>query len=339
MTELFGERLREASVDIRDLPRDELSDALPGVRDSLKPGQVAELLRLACGKPVRTEYEAELRQAIKSSVETFPMRGEAQYVAVVALEILIEAQEVLEDQIGSTAAVLCRTAQFAGWVPVHPDLFDVAAAAIRSRAVRPVLGAPRFKAPGRTTATKEALDAVKEEASYATISSALLEVAQELTKVRNAVGQVQENTVAAYLVPIEDQIQILWWLLSGWSHLREAALGDLEVIALAYQVGLDLASLAGIPPGPPAVDALLNQALLNAGSDPHQVITKDELGEGVVDRGVQIPSLVSEIDDLLPTLTLKGPYPDNLELGQLSREVYDEALLLGVFGYPVGLTS
>jgi hypothetical protein len=66
------------------------------------------------------------------------------------------------------------------------------------------------------------------------------------------------------LIQQQEELDMLWWVLGGYSRDLQVPIGDVPAEAAGLIVGKELSDLVEEIPGPPAAEALLGRMLLNA---------------------------------------------------------------------------
>jgi hypothetical protein len=79
------------------------------------------------------------------------------------------------------------------------------------------------------------------------------------------------------------ELDILWWVLGGYSRDLEEPLGEVHHAARGIVVGKELAELVGAAPGPLAAPALLNRMLRGASATSHLTSATESLRDAPVD--------------------------------------------------------
>jgi hypothetical protein len=325
---LLVDRLREAAVDVALLPVDAIERASVQYLNTVGPQEVLDLTRMAFYRTA-SDFDLRFRSVFRGFVESFPLRGEEQYVAVVAAHLVSELLDKNDDSLATLGALLVRTARFQGWSPSHPDVNVLADLAWRRRARTryDLIGdpVPSRRAPG----VKKALEAFAKEPDEQKTYDALQELMNELSRSRSHANQLAERVEKA-LAEEREQTDILWWLISGWSFSSDKKFSELDAGLLSLLAGLEMASLVRRPPGPPVVDAFLHQVLILGNASPDAEFDGELIAGDIIED--LLPVLWDQAIDFCPAIASlrKGnlQLSKPVSLGDLAREVFDEAMIL-----------
>ena len=109
-----------------------------------------------------------------------------------------------------------------------------------------------------------------------------------VSSLKTSVARSQSSLVAAMnnrLTPMYQELEqrrnetdLLWWVISEWSHLIDKPLADLTTEARALLVGLDLGDLSDLRGGPPAVSTFIDRSLFRSQKGKKTASLKDIIG-------------------------------------------------------------
>lgn len=330
MDKLLADRLREAEVEPKASSIAALEQATAGFVQQLSPRDVPELLRLACSKPLRSDFNDRFRQHFKTADEHFPLRDEEHYVSVVALNTLVQLLQ--EDRPTAVFAALAgRCARFSRWDAPHPDLYKGADAQIHRAGVSRYPSESPPKLGRRPASVGKALESAAGAADIATVAAAIGELATEIQRVGSYSTSI--GTFARALVEgLAEQVRIMWWLLSGWSETAQQRLDEISPEVAPIVLAVELAHMTGKEPGPPSANALLHQALLVAGVNLEDQISLSRSSKACADQEMSLPVTHEWVADLTLVLSALDPETSSssrrsINALDLAREIYDELLL------------
>lgn len=280
--------LRAAWLGTEQIPVESVTKTASEVAESLKAPQVPNIVRVAFGDPPG-ELAAWLIETFNAEVPVVeadqPLRQQ-----LLAVAILVS---LLDEQAGpqvDQAALIVKTLTFAGREPGHSDLLTYAEKHL-SWARNDTASLPsRTKTPGQSTATKEALEQLA-TADWAVYRTAIVELANEVTRVRQALVR-QAGWVEQREAPMREQLELLWWVTSGISASAARPLNDIPALAVPVIAGLDVAALAPRVPGPPSFSGLLRFAIASASVRDDLPVSLDESRsalDGILAKPVPTP--------------------------------------------------
>lgn len=232
----------------------------------------AEFVHLAFGRPVvSSETIDEFRHAFKKRDVAFPMTGNDHELAVLS-GCALAAAMLTDGEIGAQVGTYVLAASACGKrnPAVAIDLLGmashvVAVAAMELRRRPPLV---ELKLPGDPKQTiDEAIKALEESAEGPNIIRAIREIATQSTnqsaparKVMRAVEQMKS------VITIQDEeLQILWWLIGGWSREFEVSFKDLPADAKPVILAKEMADMTAREVEPPALRALFSKAGIASG--------------------------------------------------------------------------
>lgn len=333
MDNLLADRLREAEVEPKATSIATLEQATASFLEQLTPQDLPELLRLACSKPQKTDFNDRFRHHFRTADELFPLRDDDHYVSVVALNALVQLFQ--EDRPASVfGAMAARCARFSQWGAPHPDLYKAADAQIRRASVSRYPSQHPPKVGRRPASVGKALDAAAASADAATLAAAVGELGTEVQRIGT-----YSSSVGAFAMGIveglAEQVRIMWWLLSGWSDTAQQRLDEIPSEVSPVALAIELAQMTGKEPGPPSTDELLHQGMLIAGVNPEDQISLSKSSKACAERGLSLPATHEWVADLtlvLSTLDRETSATSRrpIQALVLARELYDELLLIRI---------
>jgi hypothetical protein len=135
MSDPFLDRIREATVDLAAVDVDSLRAAAASASTGLSADSALTLVRVANGRPISPDQDADLRSRFKSDPPLLDDDADRQLLAVLAAEALINLFSRTNVAVGLVPALAMRCSAHAGWEPVHPDIRSHAGAYLRQRSV------------------------------------------------------------------------------------------------------------------------------------------------------------------------------------------------------------
>ena len=84
------------------------------------------------------------------------------------------------------------------------------------------------------------------------------------------------NSLVAYVNELDEQMQIQWWVVAGWSDDASRSFRELPAAEAALRAGKELADLTSLPAGPVSSKGLLDLLLRNAA---HSTTTEVSIGD------------------------------------------------------------
>jgi len=274
----------------------------------MKPLRVVDVTRLYFGLPVPggTEW---LREPFAAEDPSFSMINNEREVAVLASCLLSAALD--DENVSAGLAVLACAAGGHRKPVVKPSLVESARArtlamSITSRrggALPPMKlgGFAKSKVPELTAALLAGADWNK----AAALTTQISDEAQAGTKLLATQVQGVLPSLIKQVGYIDEQTSLLWWFLGAWSRVLNKPFDELDIPLAATMVGLDAAVLVIEPPGPPAVQALLQRLLTQGGRHlPTDVTIQSavELFPVVEYSKLEIPTSVQQFPDIAPVL-------------------------------------
>jgi hypothetical protein len=113
------------------------------------------------------------------------------------------------------------------------------------------------------------------------------------------------TAVRRRVIDLQEEVQILWWFIGGWSRALNRPFAELPLGVAAVMAGIDVASLISSAPGPVAVPALLRR-LLNAGrkKKARGVAIKDAVSEfpAAAYPQLSLSEVLGQVADICPVL-------------------------------------
>jgi hypothetical protein len=211
------------------------------------------------------EQDAEsgdrIEETIRSADSTWSVRADdaaARRTAAIAVAIAMEG----EPDATVAAALGVRSATFLGMTPVVPDLVPLADVAL-TRASEILRG--RTDLGAASTDIKGAFKTVPAmgdgEAALTDHVSAVAKAAQTAALRASKVTGESLPAVTRRFKALEEEVDLLWWLLGEYSERADRAFKAIGAAAAPCVVALDFADLLSCPCPPRATRALLSRAL------------------------------------------------------------------------------
>jgi hypothetical protein len=310
MHSLFADWHRLVEIE----PRAEDLESRWGVIDAMPPNlsaeQIVSVVAVAHGSvPTQEGFLESFAQSFKEADSTFPMVGNEALLSVLAAASAINL--FARKDVKSDLSAYCVVAnQAVGRSAAVAELGAEANAYLVAEGTRQreVQNSP---APIKATipkALKDAVDAATNASNPELVDFAAFGVAvnQLVATIYGAANTaVMESVKLARLVvsPLREEIDMLWWLISGHSKTADRSWRELESGAAAVAGGWELASMVTVMPGPPVSTELLRQLLTITFGDSSTLVAHATAIEGLPD-GMLIPELVEEIIDLTPLCAL-----------------------------------
>jgi hypothetical protein len=326
MTDALTDVLRPAWMGTEQIPVDAIAKVAAKAAGSLKAEHIPNIVRLAFGE-ARGDFAGWIVTSFNGEEtivdEAQDLRQQRLAVAVL-LTLLEETSGAHVDQ----AALSVLTLDFATRESGHPRLVSAAQERLRKARADNAGSPDRPRVPAQSTALKEALDAL-EAAEWGVYRTAITEVANEVTKLRQMIAR-HLLWVEQREVPMQEQLELLWWVTSGISASTRRPLADLPHAAAPVIAALDVAALAPRAPGPPSASGLLRFALAAADVRPDHPAKLDSVSAEMTGLSVaDVPSPPASDADLFPVLSALGdaaPGEPRIHPEQLSLPLAEETL-------------
>ncbi len=237
-----------------------IAAAARGLADSAAPRELLGLIVVAHGG-ADADSGGRVEEAIRSADSTWSVRADdaaARRTAAIAVAMAMEG----DPGAAVTAALGVRSAVFLGMTPVVADLAPLAAAALL-RASEALRGRSDLSAAG--TDIKDAFQGLpRMEQGEAALTNQVSAVAKAAETAATRAARVTGRSLPAVtrrFKALEEEVDLLWWLLGEYSERAESTFKAVEGAAAPCVLALDFAELVQFPCPPRATRPLLSRAL------------------------------------------------------------------------------
>ena len=242
---------------------------IEGVRRSLKPHDILNLVRAACAQKSHAgEDWTSLREEFKKADPSYLMNKEAEFSVLAAIALVVQLDEAAEDELSSLIAYCLSSATFNGWKCVLDALPARATAHLHDQAIAV---RRRRTAEGKAVwlESSRQIDALAQAvgsgfATYGAMVTAVKSIVNDVNAIRMAV--IQNNRAA------DEELNILWWLFGEWCPQVDSEFKAAAQLGFPLLAASQLASLTEFVPGPVAHRRFLLRALQTAGSATHLAV-------------------------------------------------------------------
>ena len=237
--------------------------------ETLSGRQVLDMTLLAHGRAHGDAFDL-LNEALQDRDPTFGGRPDDLETAIAA-SAAIAAVLAKDARSASTAAQAVLSARWQGLTPAVAELPDIAATTSRRRseAVR------RRRSLPQDAATKDLFESVPDAESgedavnfhdLGLLKEAIQELADELVTQQRAYASVLSERLNA----ADEELDVLWWTLSGYSELARRSWSSLANPAAPLICGIELGDKVAFEIELPSTEALLARLL---GPDDNGTVT------------------------------------------------------------------
>jgi hypothetical protein len=286
----------------RQEPFDEL-------RKAIDAQTAIDLTRIYFGLPVPRGTDW-FRDVFGATDPSFSLVDNAREASVLAGGLLEGA--AVDGKMYAALATLTTAAGGLRQPLVRPELIDLMRATIRERAVSTRQHAPvDAKCIKTPTASKLSaqLTALTQGAELIKASALLKEVSEESVEITEALANqvfAVVQPLAAQVLTLREEVEMLWWYVGGWSRLLDKPFMELDLGLAAVLAGVDMAEMSRSATGPAAAPAIF-QRILVAGrkAKSTNVAIKDAvdaLPQDQLDR-LKLPDVLATVPEICPVLT------------------------------------
>jgi hypothetical protein len=297
--------------------------------------------------PFSSAWPREFAQAFKDVDATFPMIDNAALISMLAAAAAIHAMSKA-DHVADLVAYAVTASAAVGREPAVDDLLAEASRYLTDEGIgqREPDAAPQALKISNTTpkALKDAVEAAPHATNAELVDhKAFVAVINQVVSTINSVG----STAAAHATqtvawaenavrPLREELNMLWWLLSGRSSMAGRPWNELDAGAAAVTAGWELADQVTVMPGPPVATELLRQLLtITFGTEVPAVSVAEAIaklpelqsGPRPIEAMVDLTPLVSEAAGRQSPADSSDAHP----LIELASRAHTEALLLRAY--------
>ena len=252
-----------------------------GILEKLSNAETITLARVALRLSVDDLDLAWLLKPFEDADVTFRPQNSDVEVALVACSLLRAAMEDGHaSALSATLAVSCGTVGGLRPSPQDPDLGSLASSVLAREQQR---SAPKLRrASSKTLDLNTLLAQIKQAGLDNNFSTGAPPLVQAVTSLQdrsqtNNVSLVRAlNSLIAYVNELDEQMQIQWWVVAGWSDDASRSFRELPAAEAALRAGKELADLTSLPAGPVSSKGLLDLLLRNAA---HSTTTEVSIGD------------------------------------------------------------
>jgi hypothetical protein len=250
------------------------------------------------------------RDSFGATDPSFSLIDNAREAAVLAAGLLEAA--AADGKVYAALAILTTSASGLRQPLIRPELVDAMRNSIQAKAVTNRQQAPidpsQIKLSPQSGMSTE-LTALVEAPDIAKVSSLLKQVSEESTEItKTLTSQVLAvvKPLAAEVVMLREEVEMLWWHVGGWSRLLEKPFAELDLGLAAVLAGVDMADMSRSATGPAAAPAIFQRTLL-AGSEPKttRIALKDAVDAIPQEKLDQLllADALGDMPDICPVLT------------------------------------
>jgi hypothetical protein len=279
------------------------------LRRAIDPQTAIDLTRIyfSLAVPRGTDW---FRDAFGETDASFSLIDNAREAAVLAAGLLEAAAG--DGKVYAALATLTTAASGLRQPLVRPDLIDVMRFAIQEKAASARQQVPadpsKIRVPGKSRIATE-LAALAASPDLPTVSTLLKQVSEESADItKNLAIQLLSivQPLAAQVLTLREEVEMLWWHVGGWSRLLEKPFAELDLGLAAVLAGVDMADMSRSLTGPAAAPAILQRTLL-LGREPKapKIAIKDAvdaLPQDQFDR-LTLADALKAVPDICPVLT------------------------------------
>jgi GTPase-associated system-like protein len=329
-------------------PRAEELESRWGVIDALSTrsskGDVVSMVAVACGEaPASVEWTQTFAQGFKDADLTFPMVDNSALLSVLAAAAAIHVLDKSDNRSDLAAYAITASVAVGRTSPVS-DLVVSANSYLATQSVarrepaavaNPAKLINQFSKP-----LKDALDATAHAGNAEMVDhAAFVTFAGQLVSAINAAANSAATNAAEWariaMNPLREEINILWWILSGYSSSARRPWTDLTPPAAALVGGWELAGMVTTIPGPLIADEMLRQLLQVTFDTTPSVSVSEAVRE--LPEGLTGPHQLDVISELTPIAALvagrqvlKG-VGESQSLFDVAGRAYNEAMLVKAY--------
>jgi hypothetical protein len=271
----------------------------------LSADSILALVRLAYKQRADQGTVEAFEQELKKSEAAFPIRDNERLMAMLAGAAAIHAVS-RNDKIAVLAAYSIDAAARLGWTSEVPDIRSEARAflAAEGNRLRNNSSAPSATKPPQalTKALKDQIEAATDPLTLAKAVSELGAKAQAAITLLSTQLEAASSWTGANLMRLEEESDMMWWLLSGSSQSLGKDWADTLPSVAALVGAWELGRLVRVLPGPTLAERLLIQ-LMRFGVAPGGA-TESSIEKAVAQlpTSMALPELSDAVADLTPIL-------------------------------------
>lgn len=301
---LFADWHRSIEVDPNPVNLEGRWAAIEAFVAQLTADSILALVRLAHKQRADLGTVEAFEHGLKKSEPAFPIRDNERLMAMLAAAASIHALS-RNDKIAVLAAYSIDAAARIGWSSEVPDITGEARTflAVEGDRLR-----SNSSAPSPTKAPQAVAKAVKDVEAATDLPTLVKAVSELGTKAQAAITllsaqlEAASNWTGTNLMRLEEESDMMWWLLSGSSRLLGKDWADTLPSGAAIVGAWELASLIRALPGPTSAERLLIQ-LVRFGAAPGGA-GDSSIGKAVAQlpTSMTLPELSDAVADLTPIL-------------------------------------
>jgi hypothetical protein len=279
------------------------------LRQAIDPQTAIDLTRLYFGLsvPRGTDW---FRDAFGATDASFSLIDNAREASVLAAGLLEAA--AADGKMYVALATLTTAAGGLRQPPVRLDLIDVMRFAIQERAVSARQQAPadpkhiKLPAASKLSAELTALTQGPEITKASVLLKQVSEESAEITKTLTNEVLAVIQPLAAQILTLREEVEMLWWHVGGWSRMLDKPFAELELGLAAVLAGVDMADMSRSDTGPAAAPAIF-QRILAAGrkSKTAKIAIRDAVDALPQDQldHLKLPNALGSVPEICPVLT------------------------------------
>jgi hypothetical protein len=236
--------------------------AFSGLGKSLSVRQVVDLVRIYFGTEVADTDAEWFREGFASTDSPFSLIDNRREASLLAGSLLLTSLVGGNAFAGVTVlAASVRGKRIPAVNAIDTETFETSLKNLATRKQRPRQYATNLKPIAKTTVTKEKLAAA---VSIPALADDIFLVNEEsYTATKSSFAEVQSllSELGADLAEAREEIEMLWWIIAGWSRSLNRSFVEIGVPLSAVSAGFDLADLSLTVHGPYAADAMFTRVL------------------------------------------------------------------------------
>jgi len=280
------------------------------LRQAIDPRTAIDLTRIYFGLPLPPRITDWFRDAFGETDPSFSLIDNAREASVLAAGLLEVAAH--DGNVYAALATLTTAAGGLRQPPVRPDLIDAMRIVIQEKAVSARHQAPadlsKITQPATSKIAAE-LTTVAGTPDLQKVSTLLKQVSEDAYDITKTLASQVVSVVeplAAQVLMLREEVEMLWWYIGGWSRLLDKPFAELELGLAAVLAGVDMADMSRSATGPVSAPAIFQRTLAEGRQAKTVKIalkdTIDALPQDQLDR-LELPDTLGAVPEICPVLT------------------------------------
>jgi hypothetical protein len=267
INEQFADWLRPASLDL-GAPQTALRQAAASeIAKDLSDGLLVDLVRLAYSRPINADERiTDFRRKFKKHDENFQMSGnDAEILALCGCTLATALHLDVVTAAKVATVILAASAGNLRTPSLQFDLLGMAEdkllKAARGWRERPADISIEIQAEEPAEEVSEEDEAPEQPPTLESLTEESKEMAEEFD------GLQEQHAAMQRLLALQDEeIEILWWLVTGWSETTGKSFDEIPVDARSIFLSAELSMKCRQPMEMPGIRAILSRAGVNSSS-------------------------------------------------------------------------